>query len=105
MSGTLSFLLFAIFFFVMMKFGCGSHVAHGHHKQAKNEDTPPSPAIDPVCGMEVNENEGYGKLEEGILYRFCSKDCLDQFDSQPQQYKQSTKSEVKHLTQDHHHET
>lgn len=26
-----SFLLFAVFFYVIMRFGCGSHAVHGHH--------------------------------------------------------------------------
>lgn len=31
MEGLFSFLLFAGLFFLMMRFGCGSHVAHGGH--------------------------------------------------------------------------
>ena len=30
MDGFLSFLLFAALFYVMMRFGCGAHMAHGH---------------------------------------------------------------------------
>jgi len=42
--------------------------------------------IDPVCGMKVKANHGYGMMYKGKLYRFCSKLCLDQFDSNQQQY-------------------
>lgn len=28
-------------------------------------------------------NEGYGKMHEGRLYRFCSRQCLDHFDAEP----------------------
>ena len=31
MDGFLSFLLFAVLFYVMMRFGCGAHMVHGHH--------------------------------------------------------------------------
>ena len=31
MSGLLWLLLFAAFFFLMMRFGCGAHMAHGGH--------------------------------------------------------------------------
>ena len=30
MPGLLSFLLFAGFFYMMMRFGCGAHMVHGH---------------------------------------------------------------------------
>lgn len=31
MDGFLSFLFFALLFYVMMRFGCGAHMVHGHH--------------------------------------------------------------------------
>ncbi len=30
MEGLLSLLLFAAFFYFMMRFGCGAHMVHGH---------------------------------------------------------------------------
>lgn len=82
MESLFSFLLFAGIFYLMMRFGCGTHMTHGHHdtKSAKNI------FIDPVCGHEVEEDKGYGKLEEGHLYRFCSRECLDRFDREPGQF-------------------
>lgn len=32
MDGWLSVLLFAGLFYVMMRFGCGAHMAHGHRR-------------------------------------------------------------------------
>ena len=81
--GLLSFLIFAGFFFFMMKMGCGSHVAHGHHEKDRQIT---NNIVDPVCGKIIGEEEGYGKLQDGHLYRFCSKECLDEFDNEPEKY-------------------
>lgn len=84
MDGLLSFLLFAGIFYFMMRFGCGAHMIHGHH--GKNDQKGTSNHIDPVCGMEVDVEKGYGKMYEGNLYRFCSRDCLDKFEAEPGKY-------------------
>lgn len=84
MEGLGSFLLFAVLFYIMMRFGCGAHIVHGHgghHGRGTGIRH-----IDPVCGMEVTEDQGYGKMYQGILYRFCSKSCLDKFDAEPERY-------------------
>ena len=85
MDGFLSFLLFAVFFYVMMRFGCGAHMLHGHHggKQTKGGD---DKHVDPVCGKRVESNEGYGKMHAQHLHRFCSRQCLDAFDAEPERY-------------------
>jgi len=87
MEGLGSFLLFAVLFYVMMRYGCGSHMMHGHggHGQShgNSKDTK---HIDPVCDMEVKTEQGYGKMYQGSLYRFCSKSCLDKFDTDPELY-------------------
>ena len=101
MDGLLSFLIFAGLFYFMMRVGCGSHMAHGHHghnKQNKRERT-----VDPVCGMVVEEDKGYGKLHSGMLYRFCSKKCLDEFDRRPEHYLKKTESKTT-TEKEHHHE-
>ncbi len=37
-------------------------------------------AIDPICGMTVDEETAAGNLSHaGTLYYFCSTDCLNQF--------------------------
>lgn len=84
MEGLFSFLLFAVFFFLMMRFGCGAHMGHGKHKASDKDDE--QKHIDPVCGIKVIVDQGYGKMHQGQLYRFCSRDCLDIFDSDPNKY-------------------
>lgn len=96
MSGLLSFLLFGALFFVMMRFGCGAHVGHGGHapqRDSKSDQTvTPSThhaldaGVDPVCGMRVEPGAGYASVYQDQTVRFCSRDCLDKFESQPQRY-------------------
>ena len=83
MEGVLSFLLFAVFFYLMMRFGCGAHMVHGHHDTG-HADAPNH--VDPVCGERVPQNEGYGKMHHDRLYRFCSRECLDAFDADPDRF-------------------
>lgn len=83
MEGLLSLLLFGLFFFLMMRFGCGAHIMHGGHGGHAHGE---SAGKDPVCGMEVSENSGYSKAQQGQTYRFCSRSCLDKFDREPDGY-------------------
>lgn len=89
MEGLISLLLFAAFFYLMMRFGCGAHMVHGHgggrDAGARHKD--------PVCGKEVDPQQGYGKMHKGTLYRFCSRKCLDAFEAEPARYLQSTNEE------------
>lgn len=84
MDGLLSLLLFAGLFYLMMRFGCGAHMIHGHH--GSHADHQEVKHIDPVCGMEVAVDQGYGKMHKGHLYRFCSRNCLDKFEAEPERY-------------------
>ncbi len=95
MSGFASLLLFAAFFYLMMRFGCGAHMVHGGHggHSGHGEDDMHGgggmtgmKTKDPVCGMEVEPGQGYSKVHEGREYRFCSRKCLDQFDADPKRY-------------------
>lgn len=93
MEGLFSLLLFAGLFYLMMRFGCGAHMAHGHsgHEQREHsghsQGAPtPESSVDPVCGMEVAPDKGYTKVYEGRPYRLCSRACLDKFEARPQQY-------------------
>ncbi len=101
MEGLGSLLLFAAFFFLMMRFGCGSHMMHGHasHGDSKNgassDNDKFAKYIDPVCDMEVEAEQGYGKMYQGTLYRFCSRSCLDKFDDDPDRYLNSTQDNIK----------
>ncbi len=78
MEGLGSLLIFAILFFFMMRMhGHGGH-GQSHGAAAKQ--------IDPVCGVQVEADKGYGKMYQGTLHRFCSRECLDKFDSDPHRY-------------------
>ncbi len=90
MEGLLSFLIIGGLFFLMMRYGCGAHMAHGsHNRHSGHGDNNAGDEInhtDPVCGMDVDMNQGYGKMYEGQLYRFCTRSCLDRFDADPEKY-------------------
>jgi YHS domain-containing protein len=86
MEGLSSLLLFALFFYFMMRFGCGAHRVHGKHDHGQKEGENNQADVDPVCGMEIDSAEGYGKMHNHQLYRFCSRKCLDKFDENPGQY-------------------
>lgn len=88
MEGLFSLLMFAVFFYFMMRFGCGAHMIHGHHRNTdKNKSNSIIPGhTDPVCGMKVETDRGYGMMHEGELYRFCSRDCLDKFEASPRNF-------------------
>ncbi len=89
MQGLISFLLFAAFFYFMMRFGCGAHMVHGHGGQGGHgpgKDLPIGSGIDPVCRMPVIADQGYTKIHQGRQYRFCSRVCLEKFDANPTRY-------------------
>jgi YHS domain-containing protein len=44
-------------------------------------------AIDPVCGMEVDEKTAPAKSTyEGRIYYFCAPGCKEEFDENPEAY-------------------
>lgn len=86
MEGLFSLLLFAVFFYVMMRFGCGAHMIHGGHGGHGQHTAAGGDNTDPVCGMPVPADSGYTKVHQGTQYRFCSRNCLDKFDTDPQRY-------------------
>ncbi len=86
MEGLFSLLLFAGLFYVMMRFGCGAHMVHGHSGHDHGANGAVGRAIDPVCGMPVALDEGYMKMYQRRQYRFCSRACLDKFDIHPERY-------------------
>jgi YHS domain-containing protein len=91
MPGFFSLLLFAGFFYLMIRFGCGAHMIHGHGRHAdRGNGTPEGGTKDPVCAMDVASGEGYSEMYQGRQYRFCSRKCLDRFDAEPQRYAAST---------------
>jgi len=89
MEGLLWFLILGGLFYFMMRYGCGAHMVHGHdghagHGSGEGEHS------DPVCGMTVAADQGYGKMHQGTLYRFCSRNCLDKFEADPGKYLKPT---------------
>jgi YHS domain-containing protein len=107
MEGLGTFLLFAALFFFMMRFGCGSHMMHGrgghdHSKGGADHDTgTPQKYIDPVCDVAVETEQGYGKMYQGTLYRFCSRSCLDKFDNDPERYLNKPQALIEENRHDH----
>ncbi len=88
MTGLLSLLVYAALFYLMMRFGCGAHMVHGHggHEGHGGSGSGAGSAKDPVCGMLVEPGQGYTKNHEGRLLNFCSRNCLDKFEAEPQRY-------------------
>ena len=44
-------------------------------------------AKDPVCGMQVEEADAVATAEhQGTTYYFCSTDCQEEFESDPESY-------------------
>src|SRR5437764_3057446 len=49
----------------------------------------PGPILhhDPVCGMDIEEQDAVGSLEyQGSRYYFCSQSCLQRFQQDPERY-------------------
>lgn len=64
MEGLFSLLVFAGFFFLMMRFGCGSHMAHGGHghqqgESAGNKDQDTTGSIIYTCPMHPEIRQTY----------------------------------------------
>ncbi len=72
----------------MHMFGHGSHGSREKDgSQDKNSVGPQTSGsnvhTDPVCGKEVDPNQGYGLMHQSQLVRFCSRECLDRFEQRP----------------------
>lgn len=81
-------LLWGGLFFMMMRFGCGAHMAggHGHHGGHERGNHDPAQK-DPVCGMEVSaDNAKAATVHRGKTYYFCSTSCRDKFEAAPDKY-------------------
>ncbi|WP_297071002.1 YHS domain-containing protein [Thermococcus sp.] len=55
--------------------------------------------IDPVCGMEVDENTRFKVEYSGKVYYFCSPGCKAEFEADPERYVRDMKGHSHH---DHH---
>lgn len=110
-------LLWGGLFFLMMRFGCGSHMfGHGHGKKghesghqahghgccgpspAKKTGNPadaPSPSAsnqDPVCGVTVSAENAKTSYHGGKVYYFCSRECREVFEAAPDLYGSAAKA-------------
>ncbi len=48
-----------------------------------------SMAIDPVCGMSVDDRTDLKEEFRGREYYFCSEECMHRFQSEPARYVQA----------------
>jgi len=44
---------------------------------------------DPVCGMQVDEKNAISSQKSGESQYFCSPECKDKYEHNPEQYKKS----------------
>lgn len=52
-------------------------------------------SVDPVCGMTVSASKSAGWSEyKGVLYQFCNRHCLDQFQANPQLFMEHGEDET-----------
>ena len=65
MHGFLSFLLFVVLLYVMMRIACSAHRVHGHHGGHPSNDGGSDKQVDPECGRHMAPNEGYGTAPVG----------------------------------------
>jgi len=42
--------------------------------------------VDPVCGMRVGDDAKDQATFQGQTYKFCSPECRDKFEQNPQRY-------------------
>lgn len=61
-------------------------------------------AIDPVCGMEVDEKSAAATYDyQGKTYYFCGPGCKVAFTKEPEKYLHKPESHGGHEGHEHHH--
>jgi YHS domain-containing protein len=61
-------------------------------------------AIDPVCGMQVDEKSAAATYEyQGKTYYFCSPGCKASFAKEPEKYLHKPEAHRMHAGHEHHH--
>ena len=89
MNSLLYFALWAALIFVMMRFGCGSHImGHGGHRSRHDAggQAPPVKAADPVCGLMVETATAKSSAYKGQVSYFCSQTSREKFEAAPETY-------------------
>lgn len=87
LKSVVTLLGWGVLFVVMMRYGCGAHVmgGHGHHGHHGREGG--TDEHDPVCGMAVSPTaSSAASVHQGRTYYFCSRNCREKFEADPQQY-------------------
>lgn len=110
MNAIVYFLIWAVVFLVMMRFGCGAHVLGHRHgrkgevgadRKAHNADEgalwiPPSRDVDPVCRKTVSTDKAKSSVYGGSVYYFCSRECREIFETAPDQYVGPSVKQLEH---------
>jgi YHS domain-containing protein len=69
-----------------MKSGAGLHPLPAGERKSKRKEVK-AMAIDPVCGMEVDEKKAPAQYEyKGKKYYFCAVGCKERFAKDPEQF-------------------
>ena len=105
-------LLWGGLFFLMMRFGCGSHLfgrgkngrsghsSHGSNhgccgapsEKSQQPSVPSSGPVtrerleDPVCGKPVSTDKARTSFIAGKVHYFCSRECREMFEAAPDTY-------------------
>jgi len=96
-------LLWGGLFFVMMRYGCGAHIAGGHGHGGHGKHGASGEERDPVCGMAVDPGKAAGaSVHAGETYYFCSTSCRDTFEKAPAKYA-AARARSEHQHGGHHH--
>lgn len=96
MEALLYFAVWAGFFFLMMRFGCGQHITGHSAGQTGSKSAvadaqefrwvPPKTDSDPVCGKTVKTDKARPSVHAGRVYYFCSRECREVFEAAPDLY-------------------
>ncbi len=101
MESLANFLLWAVFFFLLLRVGNGARVMGEGYKQRGMPDqvdqaserhpkhlgwTAPKNSLDPVCGKTVQTNAAKSSIDDGAVHYFCSRECRERFEVAPHLY-------------------
>lgn len=113
MEALLYFVVWAGFIFLMMRFGCGTHImghgngqsqTHNNLKEVGNPEfrwVPPKNDTDPVCGKTVATDKAKPSVFAGNVFYFCSRDCREIFEAAPDQYTNISDAKQQKLEHSH----
>ncbi len=109
MKALIFFAIWAAVIFLMMRFGCGSHVL-GHGRRDADGDPagnrnlrwiPPPTAVDPVCNKTVEPEKAKPSVYDGYVFYFCSRECREVFEAAPELYVDGRNDDQRKLEHSH----